>query len=557
LNFLQAKKLFEKGLEKLIAKDYESSIEFFESSLKIAKDRPSTLKNLVIAYIGINNLKKAEYYLKSLIINNEKEIDIIPLISKIFRQTDRIPEFINFIETIKDKKIDPIFLIQKDLSIPKIFNNKDEIKYFRKNFESNLDRNLQNDFSKKFNLEIEQLDPPIFPLSYDEYDNKENFKNVVKFLRKIYPQLNYSKKNFKKNETIKIGFISQFLNDHTIGKLFKGIILNLDYNNFEIQIFHSSQTKKDGIYKELIESEKILNIKNFSLPNKFSEGVKIIEKRNLDIMFYPDIGMSADLYYYSFLRLAKYQMTSWGHPETTGNSSIDYFLSSKLLETKSGHLNYTEKLLLSDYLPMYYYKPVLKNILDENQIASENIYSCPQSLIKIHPDFDEVLLKILKKDKKAKIYFIKDKRGYLYKKVLDRFIKNLGSYIDRVIFLENLSMNDYINHCGSASVLLDPYYFGSGNSFHESMYYGTPTVTKPTNYSKSRIATGAYKQMKIEKPPVVKTSEEYVEKAIEIANNKSKNLKIKKYYRDSAEKYLFENMKFIRDLENIFFEITN
>ena len=67
MNFLQAKKLFEKGLEKLVAKDYESSIEFFESSLKIAKDRPSTLKNLVIAYIGINNLKKAEYYLKSLI----------------------------------------------------------------------------------------------------------------------------------------------------------------------------------------------------------------------------------------------------------------------------------------------------------------------------------------------------------------------------------------------------------------------------------------------------------------------------------------------------------
>ena len=85
--------------------------------------------------------------------------------------------------------------------------------------------------------------------------------------------------------------------------MFKGIILNLDYNNFEIQIFHSSQTKKDGIYKKLIESEKILNIKNFSLPNKFSEGVKIIEKRNLDIMFYHDIGMSTDLYYYSFYSL--------------------------------------------------------------------------------------------------------------------------------------------------------------------------------------------------------------------------------------------------------------
>ena len=76
------------------------------------------------------------------------------------------------------------------------------------------------------------------------------------------------------------------------------------------------------------------------------------------------------------------------------------------METQSAQINYSEKLLLSNYLPMYFYKPILKNKLSDDDLASENIYSCPQTLVKIHPDFDLILDKILKQDRKAKIYFI-------------------------------------------------------------------------------------------------------------------------------------------------------
>ena len=91
--------------------------------------------------------------------------------------------------------------------------------------------------------------------------------------------------------------------------------------------------------------------------------------------------------------------------------------------------------------------------------------------------------------------------------------------MDRVIFLDPLSRDNYINHLGTSSVLLDPLYFGAGNSFHESMVYGTPTVTMPTKFIKSRIVSAAYMQMEIEKPPIVKNKNEYVELAIDIANS--------------------------------------
>jgi hypothetical protein len=83
------------------------------------------------------------------------------------------------------------------------------------------------------------------------------------------------------------------------------------------------------------------------------------------------------------------------------------------------------------------------------------------------------------------------------------------------------------------------------------MFYGTPTITMPMKNLKSRVVFGAYKQMKIENPPVVINIDEYVNKAIEIANLDEKNmLAIKKYYSKKADQYLYENIDAIKDIEN-------
>ena len=60
--------------------------------------------------------------------------------------------------------------------------------------------------------------------------------------------------------------------------------------------------------------------------------------------------------------------------------------------------NFSEKLLCAKYLPMYYYTPIVKdNVLTKEELIKNNIYSCPQTLFKIHPEFDLVLGKILKR----------------------------------------------------------------------------------------------------------------------------------------------------------------
>ena len=118
---------------------------------------------------------------------------------------------------------------------------------------------------------------------------------------------------------------------------------------------------------------------------------------------------------------------------------------------------------------MIYSKPIIKKKLNNDEIGRKNIYSCPQTLYKFHPNFDDFLFDILDEDKKGVLYLIKDSNKVYYHKLIDRFTKNKKFDSKRVIFLDPLDNESFINHLGSSSVLLDPIYFGSGNSFHESM----------------------------------------------------------------------------------------
>ena len=554
----EAKKFFEKAIENYKEKKFDLAEKNFEAASNLLPNRISILENLVSIYFLNKKFEEAEQVLNKLDklnVDNDKLSEIRFYVLKKLHKYEELHELLkkkNFFKDINKK----IFINAK-LLYPSFFNDTSEIDKARSNLIANIEE-LNKSKNINLNLDGEMLEPPIFNLSYDQHENINVNSKIVQIYRKIYPELNQEFKITEKNKKIRIGFISEFFSNHTIGKLFKGMIFNLNNDKFQIFIFHSHKTDQSPIFKEFLEAVENFNIKNIILSKNFQKNVDQISQKNLDIVFFPDIGMSSELYYLSFIRFAKIQITSWGHPITTSNDSIDYFLSSKLLETNNAQEKFSEKLILSDYLPMYFYKPKIRNILSEDEIVKKNFYFCSQNLMKMHPHFDEIVGKILNKDKKSKIFFIKDNDEIMSKKLLKRFKKNSLIDLDRVKFFEKMGVEDYINICGSSSVLLDTLYFGAGNSFHESMFYGTPTVTMPTDYLKSRIVFGAYKQMKIDKPPVVNSVDEYVDCAIELANlDNNKMLELKKHFQKSADNHLFESKEFIQEFNVILENLHN
>jgi len=545
------KNIFSIAVENFKKGEFLKAKEYFEKALSIHPENISVLENLALTNYNLKNLSDCKLQLKKILGLDKNSKKIYNFLLKVLREEDNVKELKKYTKEGLEKNIvDKKFSIINNIVFPFINEDKDEIKDYRDQTNKYLDDFLNSDKKIELNIDKQSIDPPIFNYSYDEFNNLELNKKFVKLFKKIYPQLNIEIKiNEKNTDKIKIGFISEYFSNHTIGKLFRGTIFELDQNKFEIYIFHTNKTKKGKIFSDFLAREINSNLKNIILPNSFEEKVETIKNKKLDLVFYPDIGMSSDLYFLTFLRFAKYQITSWGHPISTGNSNIDFFISSSKSELKNAQIHYSEKVIFLDHM-LYYYKPETSLLLNLNNMNNQNIYSCPQTLFKIHPDFDQILKQILIKDKKAKIYFIKDSNKTLFEKLITRFKKTIGSDLDRIIFNETMSVEKYINHCGSSSVLLDPIFYGGGNSFYESMFYGTPTVTLPTNYLKNRLTLGAYNQMEVEDAPVVKSSEQYVDKAIEIANLEPKKLlETKARYKDAAFNKLFENKKYTNELE--------
>ena len=533
-----ADELFKIAYSHLQKKEFVKSTQLFEKLLKDYPDNLSLLRNISYAYAFSGAYQKAEESIKKMIKIKPDEPYAYQFLASVLKSQDKITEMIKIVnEGLEKNLINKKWEFQKKLLSPLIAGDKKEIDDYRKKIEKGLDEIINSDIKLDYDND-QVISPPFFELTYTDKDNLELNKKMVKAFRKIYQPLNHKISiNQKLKDKIKIGFISEFFTDHTIGKLFKNLIFSLNLKFFDVVIYHSNKTKKGKILEEF-QNENKKGFKNEILPDKLIDKIKVIEKENFDVLFYPDIGMSIEFYFLSLIRLAKYQIMSWGHPETTGSESIDFFLSSKNLISKNSEKFYSEKFLIMDKLPMIYNKPIIENKLDDKDISKKNIYSCPQTLFKFHPDFDDYLFDILKKDKKGILYLLKDTHKIYYLKLLERFKKNKNFDSERVIFLDPLNLNQFIDHLGTSSVLLDPIYFGSGNSFHESMFYGTQTVTCPTKYIKSRIVRAAYIQMEVKDPPIVKDKDDYVNKAIEIANDEN-ILDGKKYYQHAANEKLF------------------
>ena len=559
MNKYSADELFKIAYNHLQKRNYGRSAGLFEKLLKDYPRNLSVLKNLSHCYVYIKEFEKAENCIKKIINIKPDEPYAYQFLASILKDQDKIEEAILVVNQGLEKGlINQKWEVQKNLFFPKIPSDKNEIIKYRKKIEKEIEKILDTSFEKKLDYDNDQIIvPPHVDLSYSDYDNLDINKKSVLAFKKLFKILNeesYSEKETKNK--IRIGIISEFFTDHTIGKLYKNLIFSLDKNKFETFILHSKKTRSGEIFNEFKDKEKQGILKNEILPIKLSEKIDVIKKFKFNIIFYPDIGLSVEFYYLALMRLAKYQVTTFGHPETTGSNSIDFYLISKNCVNDNTQKHYSEKLLLMNYLPMVYPKPYTKKKLSEDELNKKNIYSCPQTLFKIHPDFDQIIFDILEKDKKGIFYLIKDNNKVWYKKLIKRLSKNKKYDSKKIIFMDPLNYEDYLLHLGRSSVLLDPLYYGAGNSFFESMLFGTPTITFPTDYIKSRLVLGAYKQMEIKNAPIATSIQNYIDLAVKYANRDDIRV-LKNSYKTAAEKKLFNTKKAGEEFNKIISNLFN
>jgi len=252
--------------------------------------------------------------------------------------------------------------------------------------------------------------------------------------------------------------------------------------------------------------------------------------------------------------LAPVQCTTWGHPSTTGLDTVDYFLSSELLETEDADAHYTERLIRLSTLPTYYVRPALprefRKRKDFGLPNDAHIYICPQSLFKLHPDFDQVMRGILHRDPKAVIVLIAGLQTIWQHQLRDRLRHTLPDCHERVLVTPRVNAIDFQHLLACADVMLDPLHFSGGNTSYQAFATGMPIVTLPSEFMRGRV-TAAQCQLMGLSDTVVSNTDEYIQRATDIAMNPDYRAALKTHILEHNNA-LYENANAVSEMEQFF-----
>jgi protein O-GlcNAc transferase len=320
-------------------------------------------------------------------------------------------------------------------------------------------------------------------------------------------------------EKIRIGIVSRHFGDHATTWTFSRMFRNFPGSEFEFVFLSFGQTFSSDWHDGWAAPGREIKLP----PRDLWRAQQIVADAELDVLYYPDIGMEPSTYFLAFARLAPLQIAAGGHPVTTGIQNIDCFVSHDVLEPPGAQAHYNEELIVFPELLHSFPRTMPAEGGDLRQElgleSDEVIYLCPQSLFKFHPDFDALACAILEGDPQGVLVLFEGMFDSWHELLQQRFEKSMPECAGRVHFLTRRAKDNFFSALRDADVILDTVHFGGGNTSYQAMGLGKPVVTLPGEYNRGRATSYFYSLMGID-ACVASDEADYVRIALELGRDK-------------------------------------
>lgn len=441
--------------------------------------------------------------------------------------------------------------IRYALMLPAIYASREEIPNVRMELQSALESLAEASVQP---TRFPELDIGITPfyLAYHATPNVDLLRRICAVARLAYPGGDAVSRKRHADARIRVGFISTFFYNHSVGRTTIGLIRDLPRDRFHVTVF--SMAARDDPVRATIAAAADEYV---TLTEYVEASRKVVADAGLDVLVFADIGMHPATYFLSFWRLAPVQITTWGHSETSGIDTIDYYLSAQGVELPSAQEHYSEQLLRPDafFLPGYARLQPFA-LCDRAMLGlptDRRLYACLQAPFKLHPDMDAVFGRILDLDPEGEILLISGREAWS-EQLRMRFSRTIGPNANRVRFLPMMNHVQYLNTLRASDVALDPLYFGGCNSSCEAMSLGVPVVTLPGQHLHGRFTLGLYGELGL-RDCIASEVEGYVNLAMDIARDSGRRADLGREIAVRSE-VLFERKDFTLATADVLEEIV-
>ena len=317
-----------------------------------------------------------------------------------------------------------------------------------------------------------------------------------------------------KERRIRLGIVSADIRLHSIWMaLIKGWFLSLDPERFELVVFSlTDRTDSDTAWARAKSDVFIMGPKNLS------QWVDAVLEQNCEILLYPAVGLDPTTLKLASLRLAPAQINTWGHPDTSGLPTLDYYVSSDCFEPADAQTHYSERLVTLPHLGNRI-QPLNLTSSDPgfatlNIDLERPILVCPGTPYKYQPAHDHIFPEIARRVPDAQLVFFHRPGAPLARLLQARLTNEFEAaglkVMDHVRYVPWLNFQEF--HCllRHADVLLDTIGFSGYNTAVQAIECGLPLVTREGKFLRGRLASGVLRRMDLPEL-IVQTKKHYVD----------------------------------------------
>jgi predicted O-linked N-acetylglucosamine transferase (SPINDLY family) len=318
----------------------------------------------------------------------------------------------------------------------------------------------------------------------------------------------------------RIGFCSGNLRTHTITKLFAGLAGALDRSRWDVRCFHVGDVVNAG-------SEAWRGHADAFVHGEHDLGwwVDQLRAQELDVLVFPDIGMHPFVQGLASMRFAPLQAMLWGHPQTSGRSTIDWFLTADAMEAADGATHYTERLFRLPGLGTAYAPPALRPVVPPELAARDgDAVHCfiAQQAVKLAPRHDAVFARIAAALPHARLHFVPSPhavvREALHARLCAAFAAaGLDFERHRGIF-RFVDEAQFAGIGAACDLNLDTLGWSGGNTTLEILWHDTPTVTLPGRLMRSRHTMAMLQALELPQL-VARDVDDYVRIVVELGRS--------------------------------------
>jgi len=483
------------GASLIEQKQAEKALTYFRQAIKIIPDFPEAVTNLGMALQGLGRHTQARKVL-------DQAIKISPV--NVTARWARCMAELEF-----------------------VYGSKKEMDSARERYETRLDEliysvDLDDPVQRAQAISAVGVMQP-FLLPYQAQDDRRLQLKYGEFISQIMKtERPVNSVSSHKPENIRVGIVSAFFYDHSNWKIpIEGWLQHL-VDTYDVYAYYTGV--RDDAYTDRARA----------LCSHFRSGLSVFQFAEVivadkpDVLIYPEVGMHPVTMRLAVQRLVAVQCTSWGHPVTSGLETMDYFLSSELMEPANAGVCYSEKLVRLAGLSFTWSAPVFKqtSVLSRDRYAladKDIVYLCVQNLSKYLPQHDYMLVEISRQVLRSKMVFIESDEF-----VTERLKLRLSacfaaaglSFDDRVRFIPRRGREDYHALNRMADAFRDTPEWSGCNSTLEALHCDLPVVTMRGALMRGRHSSAIYERMQY-RTLTAKDEAQYIALAVRLGKDRA------------------------------------